>query len=197
MTDDEVLKSIAKHAAESSGTLYPRATDSAVSDAERALALSLPRFYVRLLTEVANGGFGPGYGVVGLPPEGYWDSDMGGGSVVETYASQREVEDRRYRTPVGLICLCNWGCATYSYLDCVSSEGRVVTAEPVETSVRYTATSPSIREWLRQWADGVDVGKDMREVVGYREGINPFTGRAHRYPIVRMKGAILDFADRA
>ena len=63
MTDDELLAKIAARVAASGAELPPPASLELVRAAERELGFALPSFYVRLLTEVANGGFGPGSGV--------------------------------------------------------------------------------------------------------------------------------------
>ena len=56
------------------------AKTAAVDGAERAIGYALHPFHRRLLTEVGNGGFGPGYGLVGLPGG---ISDVDGRSLVE------------------------------------------------------------------------------------------------------------------
>lgn len=76
----------------------------------------LPALLKRLLLEVANGGFGPGYGLIGVG-DGY--PDFGNGSLENIYAkshakygSFRIVIEEPHVVP-----FCNWGCAIYSCLD--------------------------------------------------------------------------------
>jgi|SRR5688572_17066529 len=174
---------------------HPPATMSAIAEAERVLGLRLPQFYVRLLTEVANGGFGPGYGILGIPPDGFADQDAGG-TVVDGYLRGRAGGDPAWRTPRGLLYLCNWGCGAFSYVDALSPAATVVSDETFADRVEYIETAPSLAGWLSDWLSGVDVEASMREVVGQREGVNPFTGKPHSFPISRPRGRRLDFAER-
>src|SRR4051794_36254641 len=53
----------------------PPASEAAVRATERRLGFSLPETLRQIYLTVANGGFGPGYGVMG--PEGGFTDDMG------------------------------------------------------------------------------------------------------------------------
>src|SRR6476660_8954818 len=46
--------------------IYPPTTDTQLDAAEQTLHLTLPPFLRRLYTEIGNGGFGPGYGLIGV-----------------------------------------------------------------------------------------------------------------------------------
>ncbi len=196
MTEDDVIRAInVRVSSDVESSVYPVATHSEIGEAERLLGVSFPPFYVRLLTEVGNGGFGPGYGVIGIPPRGFQDADLKG-SLIEAYLERTAPGDDAWRVPKGLLPLCNWGCAQFSYVDCLSREASVVTDEVLQHGVVFTATSPRLADWLVGWARGVDLGKDMYEVTGYRDGINPFTRKPTKVAIRRMRGARLDFSDR-
>jgi len=196
MTDDDALQMIKKRIAETTLSACAPADAEAVARAESAVGFKFPRFYVRLLTEVANGGFGPGYGIIGIPPDGFQDDDLNA-TLTDAYLQGRDPSAGAYRTPRGLLYLCNWGCGSFSYVDCLTELPRVVTHEACENGLEYAETAPSLAWWLGEWAQGVDVGKEMYEVTGYRDGINPFTGKPHMFPTVRMKGARVDFSDRS
>ncbi len=200
MMDDEVLEFIRTRIATDTSRGPQRiARLSDIADAERVFRFELPPFYVRVLTEVANGGFGPGCGIIGVPPEGFQDSDLDA-SLTEAYVRGRATEEVGYRQPRGLIHLCNWGCAIFSYLDCEARPARVVTHAPrahgLAEGLEYTESSPSLATWLEAWALGVNVGAEMYEIVGHREGINPFTKMPIRLPKARLKGARIDFSSR-
>jgi hypothetical protein len=62
--------------------------------------------------------------------------------------------------------------------------------------IEYTETAPSLSKWLAGWVGGADLEAEMHEVVGYRDGINPFTRQPLKFPILRRKGAVLDFSRR-
>src|SRR3954465_14484368 len=107
MTDDEILAAIDERLRQSGEGRNQKASRAAVEAAEAALGFSLPPFYVRLVTEVANGDFG--LGLSGLPPAGFWDSDLGGQSIVQAYLEGRQDTTERWRTPDRLLLLCHWG----------------------------------------------------------------------------------------
>lgn len=77
--------------------LYPPTTMMIVEAAEKTLGFSLPPLLRDLYTQVANGGFGPGYGIFGLDG-GYADpqifdpsslSQTQGGTLTEWYFTYR------------------------------------------------------------------------------------------------------------
>lgn len=141
MTDDEVLAKVcARAVAEARGPLWPVATSAHVERAELRLGFALPTFYRRMVTEVANGGFGLWGGLIGIPPDGYVDRDLGESNVD---LQSRAAEDEFDRLPYGLLFLCNWWCAKYSFLDprCSSSTRRSRCEAVVASSRRARSTS--------------------------------------------------------
>lgn len=189
MNEDELIRVLRKRF----GSAVAAASD--VSRAEDALGFKLPRFYKRLLTEVANGGFGPGQGIVGLPPDGHLDDDIGE-LVVRDYLDGRAGSDPKLRTPEGILVLCSWGCGIISHVDAFSPDEMVVTSELLGDEVRYVRTAESLRKWLESWNAGADLQATMFEVVAYREGINPFTKKPHTFAETRPRGPEIDFAAR-
>ncbi|MGH2497304.1 MAG: SMI1/KNR4 family protein [Ktedonobacteraceae bacterium] len=143
---------------------YPPATEEQIASTEAALGFSLPPLLHALYTNVANGGFGPGYGLesVGLSrtsevQEGAWERDE---ELVDltTYANEHGsldyVEVPFEMWPTNLFTLCHWGCAAFSYLDCAS--GRVYLGETGKDAYIFISQAASLYEWLDLWADGVD-----------------------------------------
>ena len=88
------------------------ASPEVVLEAQRAMGCILHPLHRRLFEEVANGGFGPGYGLIGLPG-GILDSE--GRSLVEL----REILwiDSETPMPHPVVPLCDWGCGIWSCLD--------------------------------------------------------------------------------
>jgi hypothetical protein len=103
MTDDELMARILARAS-GAPSLAPVATMGDLADAERRLGFALPSFYRRLLLEVGNGGFGPGYGLIGVPPNGFVDDDLGA-SNIDVYDLGRAESDDRYREAFGALFL--------------------------------------------------------------------------------------------
>ncbi len=85
------------------------------------MGLQLPSLLRRMYTDIANGGFGPGYGFIGV--DGGATDDIGK-SIVNLYvASQSEQFRKRFPNwPKGIVRFCYWGCAMYSAIDCLSPD---------------------------------------------------------------------------
>jgi len=115
-------------------------------------------FLRRLYLEVANGGFGPGYGLLSLEDNRE--------SLAWVYQ-----EFRAGGWPEGLLPLWDWGCAAWSCLDGDSHAGLIVTHDDVEGP---TETSFTIRSWLGAWVNGVDLWREIYEDKPATI-INPFT----------------------
>lgn len=144
----------------------PPASEKAVASTESRLGFGLPRTLREVYRNVANGGFGPGYGVMGV--EGGFADDMGH-TVADLYAAYREPdpEDPAWRWPEQFLPFCHWGCAVYSVVDCSRSPAPVYFAdvsvkeigEPVETILR--PHKPSFEDWLRDWLDGRNLWREV------------------------------------
>ncbi len=142
--------------------LPPVATEEQVARAEARLGFPLPRLLRRLYREVANGGFGPGYGLLGIE-----DSQMrkSGLDVVTMYESRlhRDPEDPGWRWPAKLVPLFDWGGIVLSSGD-FSNDNVPITefdptlrnpGDPMEKAFR--AQSPSLSQFLERWIRGEDV----------------------------------------
>src|SRR5690606_33040655 len=96
------------------------ATSEDVKNWELELGYSLYSFHKTLVVEVGNGGFGPGWGMLGFPGGHVHDS---GSSVIELARQLWHFDEEGL--PIGILPLCDWGDATWS---CVrSSDGRILT----------------------------------------------------------------------
>ena len=139
------------------------------SRAESDLGFTLPPLLVRLYTEIANGGFGPGHGLLGLVDPCENDDQTIVGLYRESLA-EHENPDVEYEFKKGVIFFCNWGCAIYTCVDCNSLDAQLVTYDSKLTWTHWTLES-----WLNDWVHGVDIHAQMFEAGESRMGINPFT----------------------
>src|SRR5262249_29781794 len=90
---------------------FSPASKEAVEEAERSLGFQIPTLLKRCYLEIANGGFGPGCGVIGV--KGGCAGDCG--TLVECYESfTREDESSDEEWQEGLLPFCGWGCAMFS-----------------------------------------------------------------------------------
>ncbi|MEO7589924.1 MAG: hypothetical protein ABI134_01810 [Byssovorax sp.] len=173
MDNDQLVTAIRKRAADTSKRtdcadiecpeLGALASPEVVLEAQRAMGCILHPLHRRLFEEVANGGFGPGYGLIGLPG-GTLDGE--GRSLVEL----REILwiDSETPMPDPVVPLCDWGCAIWSCLD--SETGAVLTMD----EYGLKDIGQSFQSWLEDWVSGVNLWSG-RIVYEERTGINPFT----------------------
>lgn len=140
---------------------YPPATEEQLLATEELLGFTLPSLLRSLYSQIANGGFGPGYGLNGV---------VGGfGQMVTGYLSCKKTlrlvdfnifEERKdlpgfipipdYVWPDRFLELCHWGCAIYSFLD--ANTGRVFRGfVGSEYKFGFEYESSSLMEWLQLW----------------------------------------------
>lgn len=120
MTEDELVEAIRRTVAGRS--VPPPATREAIAETEAACGYSLPPLLVRLLTEVANGGFGPLNAVYGVRGHNWHSSehfpDM-------TEAAIEAVDDPEWGQRRWCLPLIDWGCGMVTLIDCRDPSGRL------------------------------------------------------------------------
>jgi SMI1 / KNR4 family (SUKH-1) len=147
-------------------TAAPKATLELVLEAEKQLGFALPPLLRRAYLEVANGGFGPGYGVMGI-----WDgfTDDQSNTVVDLYQSYRRgyPDDPTWDWPRGLLPICHWGCAVYSAVDATTEGNPVVfmdigvkDAGAPMSSITIPHKS-TLQSWLEDWLEGKDLWSEV------------------------------------
>lgn len=125
------------------------ASRDAVAEAEAALAYPLPPLLRRLYLEVGNGGFGPGYGVLGVSV-GHRD-DNGRTAVA--------VRNGWVGLPPALLPICHWGCGIYSLVDVSSTEGQMWAWDPNpvpddQLDRALFRQALTFTDWLGRWTQG-------------------------------------------
>lgn len=119
--------------------LEPARAD-AVGRAEQQLGAAFPPLLRRLYLEVADGGFGPGYGVLPLERDPRGDPRHLPGQLRD-----------------GLWPLCDWGCAVVSLVDCRDATGRMWAFDPNPGAPEEDEVFPediTLAQWLHRWASG-------------------------------------------
>jgi hypothetical protein len=129
-----------------------RASVDAVEECEAVLGRRLPALLRRLYLEVGNGGFGPGYGILGVR-DGHRDDT--GRTSVDLYRAWRGTWPQRTGTR---LAVCHWGCAIYSLVDCADPDGQMWAVDPNpapdnEADAWLFPQDMTFAEWLRRWAD--------------------------------------------
>lgn len=127
----------------------------AVEEAENVIGHLLPPLLRRLYLEVGNGGFGPGYGVLGLK-DGHHD-DLGR-TALDWYRRAHGTSESHWSGLLAsLLPLCHWGCAIYSLIDCSDPEGPMWGWDPnpgLEGMKALFRQPLTLAQWLDRWVSG-------------------------------------------
>lgn len=145
-------------------------TASQLRSTEAALGFSLPPFLRQLYAEVGNGGFAPGYGVMG-GSDGFTD-DLGN-TIVDRYRISISAPER-YPWPDGLVDFMHWGCACYCAIDCLRPPHPIIFWDPGHATPIGVSEEPEndtqplfegfwtafrldadcLEDWYRRWLGG-------------------------------------------
>ncbi len=134
--------------------VLPVAPAEAVEEAESVIGYRLPPLLRRLYLELGNGGFGPGYGILGLRG-GHRDIRR---TALDWYREAHGTPSSHwYFLPASLLPVCHWGCAIYSFVDCSQPEGPMwgwdPNPGPVDQQALYREPV-AFAEWLSRWLAG-------------------------------------------
>lgn len=161
---------------------YAPLAEEQLQSAERLLGFALPPLLRAIYTRVADGGFGPGYGLYHLETP----DKLSGASIVSSYFSDRRratqlvdfhlLEKRTAGNylltlmpedvwPDGFLCLCHWGCSQFSYLDLAT--GRVFRYDYyVGERNGFEAEAPTLEAWFERWlAKELDLSPKPRHTI--------------------------------
>jgi hypothetical protein len=135
------------------------ASSAALDDAERQLGFPLPAAVRHLYGEVADGGFGPGMGLLTIARG------------VERCRTVQEETPRNQAWPDRLLPLVDDGSVIDS-VDASSGVGRIVSWDPEELSERssdkawarsFSELAPSLEAWLDTWLTAPNPQDAMQE----------------------------------
>lgn len=118
------------------------ASQEMIEAAERELGFKLWSDHRQVLVEIANGGFGPGDGLLGLPG-GRLDDD--GNSLLDV-TKMLLLEEK-----APLVSICDWGCGCWSCIDCTTGEMMIC------DEFGLTKQDVKFGDWLERWANGVNL----------------------------------------
>lgn len=134
MTDDELVAAIRASLVERAAP--EPATEAAIIEAESVIGFPVPAILRRLYVEVANGGFGPRFGILGVRGHDHFTCD--------DYADITKAYWGGDPAFSGLVPVVEWGCALWSYCDFSSSDGEIWAWDPTHAA-HDTAFSPPER----------------------------------------------------
>jgi hypothetical protein len=132
---------------------------------EKRLGFALPPPIRRVYTEIGNGGFGPGYGLIGLTNGVPDDTGQTAPSIYEQFRAADSTEPN-WRWPNQLLPICHWGCAIVSCVDCADSNFRMRIFDPNirdgdDWADSFLEEADSFEIWIAAWAAGVDLWELM------------------------------------
>ena len=147
MTDDDIVHAIRARVATGDYIDDPGFTrdlpaltpvsQAALTETEAALGYPILTLLRRLLLEIANGGFGPGYGIL---------------SVHDALSTHRAF---RAGHPTSLLPICDWGCGIVSLVDCSSRDGDMWACDPNPGVEEDTFREPlTLSGWFERWIEG-------------------------------------------
>ena len=128
--------------------------------AEMSLGFTVPEILKTIYRKIGNGGFGPGYGLLGLI--GGAKDDLGHDSV-ELYHnySAPGPEDPEWRWPNGLLPICHWGCAIYSCVDCNENDFPIIIFDPnfhdKSWPQCFISTEKNLERWFNAWVNDISL----------------------------------------
>lgn len=125
---------------------YPPATVVEIREAEERLGFEIPASLRAVYEGVANGGFGPGYGLLGV---GRGAVDDRGANVERLYEDLLvpDPDDPTWVWRNGVLPFCYWGCVVYS---CATADGSVVGFD----EGRWVDEFVPMEQWLTEWIEG-------------------------------------------
>ncbi len=113
--------------------------------AEKKLGFGFPPLLREIHGKLANGGFGPGAGLIGLE-DGYTDAEFYDLTLVEYHVQLCESYPE---SPKYLIDICNLGCGDTYAVDCSQSDYPVIM-----TTGQGENRVSTFNELMERWADG-------------------------------------------
>ena len=117
--------------------IHPPAQPEQIERTEAQLGFKQPELLKRILSEVGNGGSGPGYGLIGVDGG---HADFKGEHLAELGREPGALERK-------ILPICNWGCGIYCCLECSNADSSVSNFNPKthalaeENLISVTATS--------------------------------------------------------
>jgi hypothetical protein len=150
---------------------YPIVTDAQLLQTEQVLRFPLPPILHALYTQLANGGFGPGYGIDGVLG-GYYSDGYGDNMVMRYLHSRRnstivDLLDYKQNLAPGqfleipddiwfdrCLAICHHGSGIYTYYD--SKSGFVFEYGSIREASHHryytlNIVASSLEEWLELW----------------------------------------------
>jgi hypothetical protein len=146
--------------------VYPPVSAAQIAAAEASLGFPLPPLLRDIYMTIGNGGFGPGYGLIGI--EGGAPMHVAGREwhLADLYRAFRLTPTRNESWAEKLLPVCTWGCTYYSYLDCALPETPVLAFDENSHGhgpwgCAFSLHAASFEDWMERWLNGEDLWKTI------------------------------------
>lgn len=125
-------------------------TTEHIAYVESVIDIELPKLLKRCYTEISNGGFGPAYGITGLPGghESSW------GDLIQTVAELRKLDE----CEDGWLPLIDWGCAQFLCVDC-DNDDLIVTLYEGDFHQEGYSFQTVLERWVQGEIPDLDTGE--------------------------------------
>jgi hypothetical protein len=117
-----------------------------LASAEDRLGFRLPDELREVYLTVANGGFGPGFGLLGVASGATDDLGNTADTLYQLF-NQADPDDPDWSWRSHVVPFCYWGCAVYS---CITANGTVVGFDEGQ----WVDEELHLDDWFRAWLDG-------------------------------------------
>lgn len=129
------------------GFRYPPATKAEIAAEEAAIQCALPESLSTILTEVANGDFGPGYGFFGVASV----NRQKRGADPDTFRAKIHEYDLAGEPEGPWLPICTWGCGMLTILHVPT--GRLLRYDPNGDGL-FSREDQSLNSWIAAWLTG-------------------------------------------
>jgi hypothetical protein len=149
---------------------FPACNGVQVDEEEKILGFQIHPLLKSLYFTIANGGFGPGYGIVGVSG----GHGQGLGTLAQAYRQHQEGSAYNGdEWPDGLLPFCDWGCNIVSCVDCLGDSATVYQSESCNTfRMNY-----SLEDFMEMWLAGVSILDQLGKTRGRIMAIDRVTGQ--------------------
>lgn len=126
---------------------YPPATKAEIAAEEATIKCALPGSLAAILTEVANGDFGPGYGLFGVGSA----NRRRRGADSDTFRSKIREYELASEPEGPWLPICTWGCGMLTIVHVPT--GRLLRYDPNGDGL-FSREDRSLERWLGAWLAG-------------------------------------------
>lgn len=141
------------------GRVYPLASAAQIDAAEASLGFQLPPLLRDIYLTIGNGGFGPGYGLIGIDDGAPLHAGGREWRVADLYQAFRLSHTRDEPWGKEMLPVCTWGCTYFSYLDCALPKAPVMALDENSHGhgpwgCAFSLHAASFEEWMDRWLSG-------------------------------------------